>query len=155
MPPSSDEDIVRVKTELVQTDVSVVDRRGRFIEGLSLDQFQLRADGKPQPLLFFDQITTGTANEEKQLIAARNAKPGIATTPTAGANVEAARGRTIFFFVDDVHLAGDSLTRARALLARFGAYKSTTIRRRAPDATLSSLFQIVSWSIEKGPMALR
>src|SRR5213593_4680537 len=64
-PPASDEDIVRVKTELVQTDVSVVDRRGRFVEGLSPEQFQLRVDGKAQTLLFFDQVTTGTANEEK------------------------------------------------------------------------------------------
>ena len=134
-PGSSDDDIVRVKTELVQTDVSVVDRRGRFIEGLSLDQFQLQADGKVQPLLFFDQIATGTANEEKQLIAARNAKPGIATTPAAGANVEAARGRTIFFFVDDVHLAGDSLTRARSLLTRFVENKMTARDRVAIIST--------------------
>src|SRR5437588_4783696 len=134
-PASSDDDIVRVKTELVQTDVSVVDRRGRFIEGLSLDQFQLRADGKVQPLLFFDQITTGTANEEKQLIAARNAKPGSSTKTAAGANVEPARGRTIFFFVDDVHLAGDSLTRARALLTRFVENKMTAGDRVAIIST--------------------
>src|SRR5438477_6875076 len=113
-PPASDDDIVRVKTELVQTDVSVVDRRGRFIEGLSLDQFQLRADGKAQTLLFFDQVATGTANEEKQLIAARTTKPGISMTPVTNAGPEAARGRTLFFFVDDVHMAGDSLTRARS-----------------------------------------
>src|SRR5438128_3972282 len=91
--PSADDDIVRVKTELVQTDVSVVDRRGRFIEGLSLDQFQLRVDGKAQTLLFFDQVATGTANEEKQLIAARNAKPGVSTTTAAGTSTEPARGR--------------------------------------------------------------
>src|SRR5258706_3541143 len=118
-PSSSDDDIVRVKTELVQTDVSVVDRRGQFIEGLSPDQFQLRVDGKSQTLLFFDQVVTGAANEEKQLVAARNAKPGVSTTPAAGTSTEPARGRTIFFFVDDVHLAGDSLTRARSLLTRF------------------------------------
>src|SRR2546423_1306859 len=116
---TSDDDIVRVKTELIQTDVSVVDKRGRFIEGLSPEQFQLRVDGKTQTLLFFDQVATGTANEAKQLIAARQAKPGASTTPVAGVAAEPARGRTIFFFVDDVHMAGDSLTRARSLLTRF------------------------------------
>jgi len=118
-PSPSEDDVVRVKTELIQTDVSVVDRRGRFIEGLSPEQFQLRVDGKAQNLLFFDQVATGTANEAKQLIAARQAKPGVSTTPVAGATAGPARGRTIFFFVDDVHMAGDGLTRARSLLTRF------------------------------------
>lgn len=68
-PSTSDDDIVRVKIELIQSDVSVVDRRGRFIEGLSSEQFQLRVDGKAQALLFFDQVATGGANETKQLIA--------------------------------------------------------------------------------------
>ena len=134
-PPSSDDDIIRVKTELVQTDVSVVDRRGRFIEGLSLDQFQLRVDGKAQTLLFFDQVATGTANEEKQLIAARNAKPGVSTTTAAGTSTEPTRGRTTFFFVDDVHLAGDSLTRARSLLTRFVDNKMTAGDRVAIIST--------------------
>ncbi|HMH42221.1 MAG TPA: VWA domain-containing protein [Pyrinomonadaceae bacterium] len=118
-PSQSEDDIVRVKTELVQTDVSVVDKRGRSIEGLSPEQFQLRVDGKPQTLLFFDQVATGAATEEKQLSAARQAKPSISTTPVAGSSAEPGRGRTIFFFVDDVHLAGDSLTRTRSLLTRF------------------------------------
>ncbi|HEY0349976.1 MAG TPA: VWA domain-containing protein [Pyrinomonadaceae bacterium] len=118
-PPTSEDDVVRVKTELIQTDVSVVDKHGRFIERLSPEQFQLRVDGKTQTLLFFDQVATGAANEAQQLIAARQAKPATSTTPVAGATAEPARGRTIFFFVDDVHLAGDSLTRARALLTRF------------------------------------
>ncbi|MFN2577966.1 MAG: hypothetical protein ABR607_09795 [Pyrinomonadaceae bacterium] len=124
-PPTSDDDIARVKTELVQTDISVVDRRGRFIEGLSPEKFQLRVDGKVQHLLFFDQVTTGTANEEKQLIAARSAKPESSTMTAAGTSTEAAGGRTIFFFVDDVHLTGESLTRARSLLTRFVENKMT------------------------------
>ena len=134
-PSTSDDDIVRVKTELIQTDVSVVDRRGRSVEGLSPEQFQLRVDGRPQTLLFFDQVATGTANEEKQLIAARNAKPGISTTPVPVASTEPARGRTIFFFVDDVHMAGDSLTRARSLLTRFVENKMTAGDRVAIIST--------------------
>jgi VWFA-related protein len=132
-PPSSDDDIVRVKTELVQTDVNVVDKRGQSIEGLSPEQFQLRVNGKSQRVLFFDQITAGAANEEKKLRAARNAKPGIPAPPAA--NVEAARGRSIFFFVDDVHLAGDGLSRARALLTRFVENKMTAGDRVAIVST--------------------
>jgi hypothetical protein len=37
------DDVVRVKTELVQTDITVVDKRSRFVEGLSADDFELRS----------------------------------------------------------------------------------------------------------------
>lgn len=116
---TSPDDVIRVKTELVQTDVTVVDKRGRFVDGLRPEQFELRVDAKPQSLAFFEQVAAGSAAEEKQLAAARKAGP----TPLDGQEVKppaaSVRGRLIFFFVDDVHLAGDSLTRARALLTHF------------------------------------
>ena len=49
-------DVVRIDTELVQTDVMVVDRKDRFVDGLSRDQFQLRIDGKSVPITFFEQV---------------------------------------------------------------------------------------------------
>src|SRR6266571_2104024 len=63
------DDVVRVKTELVQTDVTVLDRRGRVVAGLKPEQFELRVDAKPQSLAFFEQVSTGSAEEEKQLTA--------------------------------------------------------------------------------------
>src|SRR2546423_10848452 len=44
------DDVVRVKTELVQTDLVVVDRKGRFVEGLNSEQFQLTLVGKPKAI---------------------------------------------------------------------------------------------------------
>ena len=76
--PQAD-DVVRVKTELVQSDLTVVDKRGRFVDGLKAAQFDLRVDNKSQPLAFFEQVATGSSEEEKQLAAARTAnKPAIA-----------------------------------------------------------------------------
>src|SRR5437588_8456291 len=43
-PQPTPDDVVRVKTELVQTDLMVVDRKGRFVEGLNSEQFQLTLD---------------------------------------------------------------------------------------------------------------
>ena len=112
------DDVVRVKTELVQTDVTVIDKRGRVVEGLAPEQFQLRVDAKPQTLVFFEQVATGAATEEKQLAAARNGKTAISPDSSSTGQMED-RGRLIFFFVDDIHLASDSLVRARSLLTRF------------------------------------
>jgi VWFA-related protein len=115
--PPSDEDVIRVDTSLVQTDISVFDKQGHFIEGLKPEQFVLKVDGKPQPIAFFDQVAAGSANEEAQLAAAR----GQARTDkgmTAGP-VALDRGRTIVFFVDDLHMAFDSLKRAREALLRY------------------------------------
>src|ERR1700737_2740475 len=75
-PREAADDVVRVKTELVQTDVTVLDKRGHFVDGLKSDQFELRLDAKPQPLAFFERVATGSAEEEKQLRAARDGKAG-------------------------------------------------------------------------------
>ena len=129
------DEVVRVKTELVQTDVTVVDKRGRFVDGLKPEQFELRVDSKSQRLAFFEQVAAGSAAEEKQLAAARKANPtsraGQEGTPAA----ESDRKRLIFFFVDDVHLAGDSLTRARSLLTHFLEDKMTVNDRVAIVST--------------------
>src|SRR4028119_1357971 len=56
------EDVLRVSTSLVQTDVSVVDKKGQFFEGLQREQFELKVDGRVQPVLFFERVTAGRSN---------------------------------------------------------------------------------------------
>ena len=107
-------DVVRVNTSLVQTDVMVFDKQGGFVDGLKRDQFALKVDGKPRDISFFERIVAGSRNEEAQLAAARG--------NSAGGNNGAApldRGRTVFFFIDDLHLSSSSMKQARLLLQRF------------------------------------
>ncbi|MDX6558152.1 MAG: hypothetical protein QOF72_1201 [Blastocatellia bacterium] len=133
--PEPTNEVVRIKTELVQTDVTVVDKRGRLVEGLKPDQFELRINAKLAPLAFFEQVATGSAEEEKQVAAARDggaaAPPKFNRNPTS----EPDRGRLIFFFVDDVHLAADSLVRARSVLEHFIENKMTANDRVAIVST--------------------
>jgi VWFA-related protein len=111
------EDVIRINTELVQTDVSVVDRQGRFVKGLQPEQFELSVGGKPKSIAFFERVTAGSPEEEKQLMAGRGGGPASeAKGETPGTRN---RARTIFFFVDDVHLAPENLARARQALLRF------------------------------------
>lgn len=131
-PPPQADDVVRVRTDLVQTDVTVVDKKGNFVSGLKADEFELRVDARAQALAFFEQVETGSAAEGKQLNAARSSKTSASPEPTSAGTD---RRRLIFFFVDDVHLAGDSLTRARSLLTHFVDDKMTPNDRVAIVST--------------------
>ena len=112
-PRKSDDDVVRVYTELVQTDVMVFDKQGRFVNGLTKDNFELRIDGKPRSIEGFELITAGS-NEESQLAAARGA-----TTINLKRPVPLDRGRIVFFYVDDFHMDLAGLVAAKKVITTF------------------------------------
>src|SRR6201988_5438678 len=59
-PPSpQNPDVVRTNVDLVQTAVTVIDKQGKFVDGLTRDQFQLLVDGKPRPIIFFEGMAVG------------------------------------------------------------------------------------------------
>ncbi len=112
-PSRSTDDVVRVYTELVQTDVMVFDKQGRFIKDLKRDNFELRIDGKPRPIEAFELITAGS-DEESQLAAARGASTVNLKRP-----VPLDRGRIVFFYIDDFHMDLTSFTMARKVITNF------------------------------------
>lgn len=116
-PPVNDEEVVRISTELVQTDVMVFDGSGKFVDGLKPEQFELKVDGKPQQVVFFDRVKAGTVNEDAQIAAARGGGGGPAAG--GGAVVPLDRGRTVVFFVDDLHLSPASAVHIRKTIQRF------------------------------------
>ncbi len=114
-----DEDVLRVKTELVQTDLMVFDKQGRFVEGLSPEQFELTLDGKPHAVSFFEHVAAGSSAEAAQVARAgggpaKTAGPNATPPPTA-----TGAGRVVFFFLDDLHLNESSLARTRKALTEF------------------------------------
>lgn len=111
--PSQD-DVIRVFTELVQTDVMVFDKQGKFVNGLKRENFELKIDGKPRPIQSFEQITAGSSDEETQLAAARG--DSINTGKRA---VPLDRGRTVFFYIDDYHMDLSGMVAAREVINRF------------------------------------
>ena len=112
-PAKSQDDVVRVYTELVQTDVMVFDKGGRFVDGLTKENFELRIDGKPRPIEGFEKITAGS-DEESQLAAARGA-----TTINTKRPVPLDRGRIIFFYIDDFHMDLAGFKAVREVIASF------------------------------------
>jgi VWFA-related protein len=114
--PSDQPDVVRINTELVQTGVVVLDRQGIFVSGLRPEQFQLRVGGRPVTATFFEQVVAGTAREENLLSTATHT---TLQRQTLNPIETSYRGRTIIFFIDDLHLSLDSLGRTRSALTYF------------------------------------
>jgi VWFA-related protein len=107
-------EVIRTNTDLVQTAVTVLDKKGYFVEGLQRDQFQLVVDGKSRPVAFFERVAAGSARE-RELATLSNPNASTANT-TAAPRIA---GRTIVFFIDDLHLSPDSMNRTRMMLEHF------------------------------------
>ncbi|HEY3580820.1 MAG TPA: VWA domain-containing protein [Pyrinomonadaceae bacterium] len=111
--PQPAQDVIRTNTELVQTAVTVLDKKGNFVDGLQREQFELTVDGKPRPIAFFERIASGSPRERE--LAAR----GLGVNSNAPLPPATVPGRTIVFFIDDLHLEPDSLNRTRMMLQHF------------------------------------
>ncbi|MBV9209908.1 MAG: VWA domain-containing protein [Acidobacteria bacterium] len=105
------DEVVRVNTDLVQTNVMVFDKQGRFVDGLKREQFEVVVDGKAQPVSFFEQVKAGSVREARLAEGKNQAPASEAATES--------RGRIIIFFLDDLHLSLESLGRTRAMLTEF------------------------------------
>lgn len=116
-PAQQTNEVVRVNTQLAQTDVSVLDRSGRFVEGLTREQFELRVNGQKRPISFFERVAVGSSDEEAQLAAARGGPTDTSTRGTRAIPLD--RGRVIFFYLDDYHLSPTSINRVRQALLHF------------------------------------
>src|SRR5688572_15312120 len=114
-PRPANDDPIRITTELVQTSVVVLDKQGRFVEGLKPEEFLLKVDGRPVMPSFFERVITGTVREEKLEKSAARAVAAVPMTPTAATY----RGRTIIFFIDDLHLSAASVQRTRKAIIEF------------------------------------
>ncbi|MEO7507798.1 MAG: VWA domain-containing protein [Pyrinomonadaceae bacterium] len=113
------DEVVRVNTNLVQTDLMVFDKQGKFVPDIRPDQFTVTVDGQPQSLAFFEQVSAGSTREQQGLAAIRSAgKPAGTTSPDTGSGA-VSRGRIVIFFVDDLHLSADGLSRSRKALQQF------------------------------------
>jgi VWFA-related protein len=113
------DDVIRIDTNLVQTDVTVADKNGRLVEGLKPEQFVLKIDGKPTKIDFFQAVSSD--GKSSSFTEGKSANSGE-QKPAGSANTNPAvalRDRKVAFFVDDFHTTLDSLSRTRAAINHF------------------------------------
>ena len=75
------EDVVKVKSNLVNIDVMVKDKKGKYVSDLKADDFTITENGVPQKIEFFDAPLM--RNETKIASAAAAAAPTTTTNTTA------------------------------------------------------------------------
>ncbi len=98
------------RSEAVTVDVLVLDREGHPIKGLTRDDFVVREDGAPRPVVAFREVIPGTAPA-----VARGEASAIATNDDARPE----QGRVFLVVFDDVHLTPITAWRAQSALNRF------------------------------------
>ncbi len=107
--------MVRLGVALLQTDVMVFDSKGRFVDGLTQDQFDLQVDGLAQSISSFEIVSSGSPHDQGLWVSeTRNPLPSLPLPDSRGSNP----GRNLFLFIDDWHLSTASATRSKAALAK-------------------------------------
>lgn len=110
-PSGEGQDVIKFDTSLVQTDIMVFDKQGRFVDGLKPEQFQLKINNTQREISFFEAVKSGGLTATREDVKSDTGSPAPPKTD--------AQRRAVIFFVDDLHLAPDSLTRARRALLDF------------------------------------
>jgi VWFA-related protein len=113
------DDVVRITTQLVQTDVVVVDKNDQIVKDLTLDDFEVSDNGKKQSLKFAEFVSTEAPKKSNPTTATRSTIPtDVETNVAKGVSAKDLK-RVIAFVVDDLTLEVQDITAVRKTLLDF------------------------------------
>jgi len=113
---SATEDIVRITTNLVQTDVVVTDKNDRVVSDLNLGDFKVYENGKRQDIKVLEFVDGESAPRIEGNININ----GQAAEPEIARNLSSSELRRVFaFVVDDLTIPFQDLVEVRKLLTGF------------------------------------
>lgn len=118
-PTPSDDEVVKIRTDLVQIDVTVTDRDDHPIKGLRAEDFEIFQNGKKQPISNFAFISSSTTTNTAAQAPATSTPKGVAVLPPPMAIRTAAVHRTIALVVDDLSLSWTSTLSVQHALRKF------------------------------------
>jgi VWFA-related protein len=108
------DDVIRIKTDLVQLRAVVTDRKGQLVANLKQDDLEILENGQPQSVNFFSLVEIQSGSSVPLTANRKLDDPTQPNRPLAGRPT-----RTIVLFVDTLHLSNVSLWRAKQQLTRF------------------------------------
>jgi VWFA-related protein len=108
---------VRLKTDLIQLRAVVTDKQGKPVTGLGKDDFEITESGRKQVVSFFSAEDLMTTPAPAPVAVKPQAdKPALPNrSPVAGPPPR----RTIVFFVDSLNMSAVSLLRVKQVLLKF------------------------------------
>lgn len=116
----SQQPLFRSTTALVEVDVTVLDKQGRFVPGLLAEDLSLFEDGKPQKIQQFYMVAYDPSRT-------------IDTTTLTRSEAEERARRFFVFMFDEGHLSAESLMRVQKGAAEF-------IRTRMQPGDMAGVF---------------
>jgi VWFA-related protein len=126
-PEIAPEDVLRITTELVQTDVVVTDKSDQIVPDLKLDDFEVFENGRKQNLQFVEFIRTEGPRGDG---ANASAKTPRGVDPSIPHDLSTPRDltlkdvrRVMAFVVDDVTIPSEDMPRVRDTLSAFVDHK--------------------------------
>jgi VWFA-related protein len=115
--PPADDQAVKINTNLIQIDVTVVDKNGKVVSGLKPEDFELYENGQLQKITNFAFVS-----KMKSGASIGGDQSQEAQTPSNAATAPLKRGetrRTIALVVDDLNLSFPSVYYTRKALNKF------------------------------------
>jgi len=115
----TEDDVVRITTNLVQIDAVVVDKKGKQVTDLTADDFEISEDKRPQKITNFSYISNESAPPSGEIAGKPAGRGGVPPpAPPRRLRPEQVR-RTMALVVDDLGLSFESTAFVRESLKRF------------------------------------
>ena len=112
-PPQQPQITFRAEVNYVEVDARVLDKDGKFVEGLKPEDFQILENGKPQKVTAFSVVNIPVERVEQPLFASKLIERDVRT------NLEGADGRIYVIVLDDLHTAALRSQRIKAAAKLF------------------------------------
>ncbi len=127
------EDIIRITTDLVQTDVVVTDKSDQIIPDLKLGDFDLYDNGKKQDIKFMEFVSVDTGRRAEG--ARPSSMPSYVEQPVPGVTATNLK-RVVAFVIDDLTMQIQDLPDIRKTLLNF-------VNNKMVDGDLVAIVRVV------------
>jgi VWFA-related protein len=117
-PRVEDKDVVKISTNLIQIDATVLDKNGRIVTGLTADDFEIYENNKKQQITNFSFVELEPDKSTEPAIV----KPGKNSIPipSVPGNLRPEQvHRTLALVVDDLGLSFGSMNAVKSALKKF------------------------------------
>ena len=130
------EDVIRISTQLVQTDVVVTDKTDKIVKDLKLEDFELYDNGKKQDLKFMEFVGLEGMDKERRSEGARPSAPSyVERVGNTGVSAKDLK-RVVAFVVDDLTIEVMDLPAIRKMMLDF-------VNNKMRDGDLVAIVRVV------------